>query len=161
MEPEDEFDQEEANAYVRQVAQSWDEAEQYVVLPDTRRPPRTDASEMNGRKAFLTKGCAKCHGPDGRGRKENVGKDSWGQVAYAADITLGTLHGGRRPIDIYRRIHTGINGTPMPAFSEALKNEPETIWDLVYYVTAITEGKEFDPADVEKYMPKESSVESE
>jgi len=38
------------------------------------------------------------------------------------------------PIEIYRRIYSGINGTPMPSFANALKDNPETIWDLVSYV---------------------------
>jgi hypothetical protein len=52
------------------------------------------------------------------------------------------LHGGRRPLDIYRRIHTGISGTPMPAFGDALAAEPETIWNLVHYVLSIVEGRQ-------------------
>ncbi len=52
------------------------------------------------------------------------------------------LHGGRRPLDIYRRIYTGINGTPMPAFGDALADEPDTIWNLVHYVLSIVEGQQ-------------------
>jgi hypothetical protein len=77
-----------------------------------------------------------------------VGKDDWGRIAYAADLTTGMLHGGRRPIDIYRRIYSGINGTPMPAFAqpdsgkgETEAQRSETIWHLVHFVTSIVEGR--------------------
>ena len=42
--------------------------------------------------------------------------------------------GGGRPIDIYRRIYSGINGTPMPGFAQAFANDPDNIWYLVHFV---------------------------
>ena len=47
------------------------------------------------------------------------------------------LHGGRRPIDVYRRISSGINGTPMPGFNTALKDEQ--IWQLVHFILSLVE----------------------
>jgi len=44
------------------------------------------------------------------------------------------LHGGAQPIDVYRRIYAGINGTPMPAFKDLLANEPDSVWHLTHYV---------------------------
>ena len=44
------------------------------------------------------------------------------------------LRGGTEPLDIYRHIDAGINGTPMPSFHDTLQKEPETIWNLVGYV---------------------------
>jgi hypothetical protein len=52
------------------------------------------------------------------------------------------LHGGRRPIDIYRRIYAGINGTPMPAFGDALADQPDTMWHLVHYIMSIVENRD-------------------
>jgi mono/diheme cytochrome c family protein len=102
-------------------------------------PPRTTESIELGRKAFLTEvaGCHKCHGEDGRGKTtENLKgfQDAWGLQTRAADLTSGMLRGGDRPLDIYRRIVAGINGTPMPGFKEKLSAEPDTIWHLVHYV---------------------------
>ena len=48
------------------------------------------------------------------------------------NLRHGVFRGGRRPLDIYRRIHTGINGTAMPGSSTNLT--PDQIWDLVHYV---------------------------
>jgi mono/diheme cytochrome c family protein len=95
-----------------------------------------------GKKAFLSKGCSKCHGDDGRGQTpENLRgdlKDSWGHPTRAADLTSGMLHGGREPVDIYRRIFSGISGTPMPGHKAALAEEPQTIWNLVAYVLYVS-----------------------
>lgn len=131
------------------VAASWAQAESQIVRPLTPQPPYDDSSIEAGARAFIRLNCFKCHGRDGRGNKTlDVGKDDWGRIAYAADLTTGMLHGGRRPIDIYRRIYSGINGTPMPAFAQpdAGKGETEaqrseTIWHLVHFVTSIVEGR--------------------
>jgi mono/diheme cytochrome c family protein len=131
------------------VAASWAQAESQVVRPLTPQPPYDESSIDAGARAFVRLNCYKCHGRDGRGNKTlDVGKDDWGRVAYAADLTTGMLHGGRRPIDIYRRIYSGINGTPMPAFAqpdaaqgETETQRSETIWHLVHFVTSIVEGR--------------------
>jgi len=144
-------------------ARQWRQAEEKIVLPATPPPLRTQQTIAAGRKAFLneTYGCWKCHGTDGHGQTEwlsrrfverqeslpdteriKINYDVWGNVAPAADLTAGMFHGGRRPMDIYRRIYSGINGTPMPGFGEALTNEPETIWHLVHFVLAVAEGSE-------------------
>lgn len=117
------------------IRKRWDAAEQGIVTPLTPQPEFTADSVAQGKAAFLTKGCSKCHGEDGRGRtQDNVGVDAWGHPTNAADLTSGMLHGGRRPLDVYRRIYSGINGTPMPAFDAALQSEPDTIWHMAHYV---------------------------
>jgi mono/diheme cytochrome c family protein len=131
------------------IASSWADADTQIVRAQTPEPQYTQESIEAGAQAFVQLNCFKCHGRDGRGNKQfDVGKDDWGRTAYAADLTTGMLHGGRRPIDIYRRIYSGINGTPMPAFAQpdAAKGETEqqrseTIWRLAHFVTSIVEGK--------------------
>ena len=54
------------------------------------------------------------------------------------DLTSGIYRGGRRPLDLYRRIYSGIKGTPMPPFGTALKEEE--IWDLVNYAMSLPYG---------------------
>jgi mono/diheme cytochrome c family protein len=142
------------------VQESWAVAEKAVVLPVSAEPAYDDASIALGRQAFLSRGCSKCHGEDGKGQTEwlsheflsaeaakpeaqriQINYDAWGYPAPAADLTARMLHGGRRPLDIYRRIYTGINGTPMPAFGEALAAEPDTLWHMVHYVLSVVEGR--------------------
>ncbi len=149
------------------VQSRWQEAADVAVQPISAPPPYTDESIIAGRKAFLSKGCSKCHGEDGKGQTEwlsheflakqeslpeneriEINYDAWGNPAPAANITAGMLHGGRREIDIYRRIFTGINGTPMPSFGQTLASEPETIWNMVHYVQSIVEGRHVDFGDM-------------
>lgn len=145
--PEDDLDPEFVADVVQEVVASWEVSENEVVQPLSPRPPKNEETIEQGRQAFLTKGCHKCHGVDGKGLPEPVGKDDWGFDAYAADITAGTLHGGRRSIDVYRRIFAGINGTPMPGFGDAYRDQPDTLWHLVFYVQELAGGRAFDNRD--------------
>lgn len=138
----DEFDEDILNDALALIQERWTQADQAVYQPYSPQPVFTSEHIAAGRKAFLTKGCAQCHGEDGRGQTtENLKgdrQDAWGYPTRAADLTSGMLRGGPRPIDVYRRIYGGINGTPMPAFSITLKEEPDTIWNLVAYVLHVS-----------------------
>ncbi|MCA9066496.1 MAG: cytochrome c [Planctomycetaceae bacterium] len=121
------------------VSDRWEEASHSLTQPLTPEPELTREHVERGRQAFLTKGCNKCHGDDGRGHTPfRMPNDVWGYPTRAADLTSGMLRGGQRPIDVYRRILNGINGTPMPGFVNALRDEPDTIWDLVGYVLYVS-----------------------
>ncbi len=157
--------------------ESWTEAEYEVILPVSAEPEYSEETVTTGRELFLSQGCSKCHGEDGKGqvewinpeylakqaalpedKREQINRDKWGEPAPAADLTARMLHGGRRPIDIYRRIHTGINGTPMPAFGDVFAEEPDNIWYLVHYVRHIIEGG--DPTAGVETEPPESEEET-
>ena len=153
----DDFDPEVVGEYVQSISTSWDRAEDELVRPLTVNPPRTPETIHAGAVAFAELYCVKCHGPDARGSKSaDVGQDIWGRTAYPANLAMGMLHGGRRPVDIYRRIYSGINGTPMPsskdpntAINETPEQRSDRIWHLVHFVTAIIENNEV-PAEAQK-----------
>ena len=92
------------------------------------------------------------------------------RTVHPRNLRLGVYRGGRRPIDIYRRIYSGINGGPMPAQGtvrgiegdavpdkEAGGSIPRSqIWDVVSYVLSLPyeqlskgpvqrEGSQFTP----------------
>lgn len=142
---EEMFAPDEMAAVVTQVADAWREAEHKQVIPLTSEPAYTEESIAQGRAIFMREECFKCHGTDGRGRTpEPIGKDIWvGEDVYAADLSSGMLHGGRRSIDIYRRIYSGVNGTRMPSFTEKFKDDPDAVWHLVHFIVSITEGRKF------------------
>lgn len=143
------------------VAEAWEEAnlEEALVIPESPRVPDSPESRERGRKLYLsdkTK-CATCHGPQGRGngsatqdfwtnpvtneKYPNRGlHDIWGNQLPPRDLHRGIYRGGRRPIDIYRRIFAGIKGTPMPAFGPSALTDEER-WDLVNYVMSLPYSK--------------------
>ncbi|MGC1276206.1 MAG: cytochrome c [Planctomycetaceae bacterium] len=135
------------------VAGAWSDAEDdsAAVMPTMPRVADTAESRARGRELFLsdkTK-CASCHGVYGKGdgpqtttfqpnqaTGENYPEpglhDDWGNVLQPRDLTQGIYRGGRRPIDLYRRIYVGIKGTPMAGFGGNLSEEE--IWHVVNYV---------------------------
>jgi mono/diheme cytochrome c family protein len=136
----------------------WQEADktESVVHPSVPRTPSSIESIARGRKIFLSNDakCAGCHGETGKGngpstelfndlpdkppgtKSDKPGLfDHWGNIVKPRDLTTGVFRGGRRPIDVFRRIYSGIKGTPMPPLGGNLKDEQ--IWDVVNYVLSI------------------------
>lgn len=74
--------------------------------------------------------CVACH--KDYGRQVNFKYDAWATLVRPANLTTGVYRGGRRPIDIYYRIHSGINGSGMLMLGKNL--EPDQIWDVVNFV---------------------------
>lgn len=62
--------------------------------------------------------------------------DEMGQPLRPANLNRGVYKGGRRPIDLYWRISTGITGTPMPAHAQTV-TDPDDLWHLVNFVMAL------------------------
>jgi mono/diheme cytochrome c family protein len=146
------------------VLSRWHEAREMVISPATPEPEFTVERARLGRTAFLEKGCSKCHGDDGRAQtaEDPTKSDAWGNITRPADLTSGMLRGGRTPLDIYRRIYGGINGTAMPAFEQSLKEEPDTLWNMVAYVLYITDrrrdGEVPSPGYLRRYLPEQVKV---
>lgn len=92
-----------------------------------------------GRAVYAKMQCASCHGESGRGdgpAAPNL-KDESGLAILPYDFTLpGRMKGGTQPEDVYRAFSTGLDGTPMPDFSQNLK--PEERWQLVHYVRSLS-----------------------
>jgi mono/diheme cytochrome c family protein len=104
----------------------------------------TDAlrkSVARGQVLFLGQGseeakaanCVSCH--KDYGRQATFRFDSWGTLVRPNNLTNGMYRGGRRTVDIYYRIHSGINGSGMASFGKVLKSE--SVWDLVNFVQAL------------------------
>ena len=145
---EEDFDPATVAEYVTDIDASWSRAEEELVRPMTVNPAKTPETVRDGALAFAEMYCVKCHNRDAAGSKSaDVGQDIWGRTADPANLAMGMLHGGRRPEDIYRRIYSGINGTPMPASKDPNSAAGETperrsdrIWHLVHFVTEVIEN---------------------
>ena len=132
-------DEEGLEETIAEILGPWEDSSSEIVMPVSLMPPMTEESVRLGHEIFLSNACNKCHGKDGRGGSMgnlDVRKDAWGNAAAAADLSSGMFHGGDRPIDIYRRIYSGINGTPMPAFANTFEDDPDRIWQLVHFIKA-------------------------
>lgn len=124
--------------------------EGYGVTP-IQVPSRVDPSpESIARGAELYKGdieCEKCHGAAGRsdGTSALELTDNAGNVIYPADLTQPwRFRGGSEPEQIYLRLRTGLTGSPMPSFADALTEEQT--WDLVNFILSLSPEEPPEPA---------------
>ena len=53
------------------------------------------------------------------------------------NLRLGIYRFGRRPLDLFRRVHEGINGVPMPGGGLTPGFTPEEMWHVVDYVRSL------------------------
>ncbi|HWA09754.1 MAG TPA: cytochrome c [Opitutaceae bacterium] len=128
--------------YLKTFSRDWRNPDNFaapIPLPDTPRwfmdaAART-AHAAEGKKAFLAT-CLPCHGEnaDGNGPAAAALKDNFGQPIHPADLRQ-PLRSGAEPLDTWRTIAVGINGTPMVGFNGALP--AGTLWDLVAYIESI------------------------
>lgn len=125
-------------------ADLWQKAQTSLITPPVGElPTNQEESIRNGHKLFTSLGCLGCH--KDFGRQNNFLPDSWGTIVRAADLTQGVYRGGRRPIDLYWRVNSGVNGANMPALPSA---PPKDIWDVVNFLQVLPY-----PEMRKKYLP--------
>ena len=104
----------------------------------------SDEALKAGRQFYDSIGCRKCHGDLGRGDGPSSPtlKDDAGHPIFAADLHQNWLfNGGGSASDIYHRLRTGLDGTPMPSFSDLLDQKflTETeLWRVAQYVRSLS-----------------------
>jgi mono/diheme cytochrome c family protein len=151
---------EEVTDVVNAVLEDWIAAEgASLEIPPA---PKGEKADMiaKGKALFYgdIAGCVKCHGDSALGDGQKTDYDDWAKdyfdpkkpddryqyIALGAlepqniiprNLRAGVYRGGRRPIDLYRRIANGITGTPMPKAPASLS--PDDIWHLVHYVRSL------------------------
>ena len=145
------------------VAENWASAElpENSVNPTMARLADNPQSRLKGRNLFISTkiNCAKCHGEGGRGNGAFLGdfqknpetqqnyetaglRDAWHNMIRPRNLTSGVYRGGRRPLDIFRRVTVGIKATPMAGFATLPE---EDRWHIVNYVLSIPiDGAFFD-----------------
>jgi len=102
-------------------------------------PPAFDAvTAAKGKELYTTMGCNTCHGKLGRGdgKKPEEMLDDWGYPLNPRDFALGVYKGGGKPEDLYTRVMTGLNGTPMTGYWKDAMT-PEERWAVVGFVLSI------------------------
>ena len=83
-------------------------------------------------------------GQQGRGDGNSAPtlKDDWDHPIRAADLSASwKFRGGSTVEEIYARLKTGLDGTPMPSFQEAIENKlitDEQLWHVAQYVRSLS-----------------------
>ncbi|MBS1270649.1 MAG: Selenate reductase subunit gamma [Gammaproteobacteria bacterium] len=111
-----------------------------VEVPDpASMPAYNEESVAKGREVFKQAKCWECHGKQGRGDGQEAfdRTDDWGFPIRIRNLTHPwKIKAGDEVQDIYTRITTGVNGTPMPSFIEGIP-EAEDRWYLATFIKSL------------------------
>lgn len=137
-------DQERRNlvAYVKTFSPFFEGAEPTPL--DLGRAPGASVEVIEeGRQVYQQLECWKCHGESGRGDGESAPtqEDDAGFPIRPADLTRPwQFNGGGTVEDIFRTLRTGLMGTPMPSYADAVDAGIITLdqlWAVAHYVRSL------------------------
>ncbi len=120
------------------------------------KPPRvTEEGLAEGRRLYVEEvQCLKCHGDAGRGDGTSAPTmtDDAGFPIRPADLTENwKFNGGGSVEDIFMRMRTGLDGTPMPSNSDVIDAgiiSEEQLWRVAQYVRSLSPKEAPQPSDV-------------
>jgi cytochrome c oxidase cbb3-type subunit 2 len=123
--------------YIKTFSERFEEEESDspIVIPEG-----TDLgadSITRGKKLFEEAKCQECHGMKGRGDgpKSDELKDDWGHPIRPRSFTYESFKRGSKVRDIFLSVATGLNGTPMASYSDAMSDKH--ILEVAAYVNSI------------------------
>jgi cytochrome c oxidase cbb3-type subunit 2 len=124
-------------AYVKTLAPGLAERARPPVTPPAA-PPATPGVLTRGARLFKDSGCPECHGDGGRGDGPSSRKgmtDARGLPIVPTDLTRRPFKRGSDPLETWKSIALGLDGTPMPSYADAL-DAAET-WAIVLFLEAL------------------------
>ena len=124
-------------AYVLELADLLDEPEPEPLQNVGVAPATTAATIAKGKEVYAEAGCVICHGELGRGDGPAVRdlRDADKRPIVARDFTQAVFRGGGERADVYHRIASGMDGTPMPSYRDSI--DPPDLWALTDYVLSL------------------------
>lgn len=144
-------------AWIKHYSPRWQNEKAGTPIQIPPEPPVTADRVQAGREVFEKVQCWKCHGVQGmaNGPSASTLTDDLGRPISPYNFTDGS-----RPIcgssdrDLYRIFMTGLDGTPMPSFSDNIK--PDEAWDLVFYLRTLQPNNDYNAK--EKQIAKQLNL---
>ena len=125
-------------AWIKHFSPRWQTEKPGTPIQIPPEPEVTPERVKAGQEVFGKVQCWKCHGVQGmaNGPSASTLTDDLGRPIAAYNFTDGTRPKcGNTDRDIYKIFMTGLDGTPMPSFSDNIK--PDEAWDLVFYLRTL------------------------
>jgi mono/diheme cytochrome c family protein len=137
-------------AWIKHFSPRWQTEKPGTPIQIPPEPEITPERVKAGQDVFGKMQCWKCHGVQGmaNGPSASTLTDDLSQPIAAFNFTDGSRPKcGDTDRDIYRIFMTGLDGTPMPSFSDNIK--PEEAWDLVFYLRSLQPHNAFNAKERE------------
>lgn len=125
-------------AYVKHFSARWVTEKPGAPIEVPPRPEVTADRIKAGQAVYQKVECWKCHGPSGQGNGPSAATLTDDQ---SRPIQPYNFHENNRfkcgsgDEDLYKIFMTGLDGTPMPSWSDNIK--PDEAWDLVFYLRSL------------------------
>jgi len=119
-------------------------------------PAWDDAARARAKELFA-RGCASCHGPEGKGDGTTEQKDSSGLPTRPRDLTAGVFKGSPEPEQVYRRLVAGLPGSPMPSSAYL---HGDDAWHLTHFVLGMSSPGQREQVEMRTYRIVARHVES-
>jgi mono/diheme cytochrome c family protein len=110
-------------------------------LPAPATPPATTPKSIaRGKELYRNVECYTCHGKTGKGDGPAAAtlKDVDGRPIPPRNLTTGMFRGGGDRLDLYYRLSTGMDGSPMPEFASSIEEADR--WALIDYVLTLAKS---------------------
>ncbi len=125
-------------AYVKHFSARWVSEKPGTPIEVPPEPEVTADRLKAGQAVFQRVECWKCHGPTGRGNgpSSSTLTDDQNRPIQAYNFHDGVrFKCGTTDKDLYTIFMTGLDGTPMPSWSDNIK--PDEAWELVFYLRSL------------------------
>lgn len=141
-------------AYVKSFSPRWKSQGAGTPITVPKESPVTMESILHGRALFQKMECWKCHGPAGHGDGPSASTltDSKDNPIRPYNFSSGSrFKCGETNQDLYRIFMTGVDGTPMPSFSDNIT--PGDAWDLVHFLRTLQPLQTPEAAAWQAWLP--------
>ena len=131
-------------AYLKTFSRFFQTEKPATAIEFDRAPGASEERVADGRRVYEKIECWKCHGRAGRGDGPSAPtqEDENDFPIRPANLTQNwRFNGGGSVEDIYARLRTGMDGTPMPSFSDLLDSKVVTedeLWNVALFVRSLS-----------------------
>lgn len=125
-------------AYVKHFSPRWQTEKPGTPIVIPTEPQPTADRIKQGRVLFQKLECWKCHGVTGRANgpsADTLTDDQNRPIKPFNFHDSQRFKCGASDADMYKDFMTGLDGSPMPSFSDNVK--PDEAWDLVFYLRTL------------------------
>ena len=125
-------------AWIKHFSPRWQAEKAGEAIKVPPEPEVTAERIKAGQEVFNRVQCWKCHGVEGKANGPSAAtlQDDQGRPILAYNFAEGgRFKCGTTDSDLYKIFMTGLDGTPMPSFSDNIK--PDEAWDLVFFLRTL------------------------